>query len=407
MCTNPTLHRNAIRGAARGRVYHHNRAAGHDIFLIPGFFGFERLGRLVYFRHVRDLLAERCARERVSARIHVVRTHPTASLTERAALLLDAIAATPPRGAVHLIGHSSGGLDARLLAAPGVSLPSDHDVESFAARIRTVVTISTPHRGTPLASFFASLLGQQMLRAFCLTTVSFLRFGHVPIGAVLRLGAVLARSDDAVVPPGLLDEMFALLLDPFSVGRRRAVQALLREVADDQALLVQLTPQAMRMFNAAIRDRPGVRYASVTTSSPRPSLTSTLAAGLDPSRHAMHAVYGALHALTSRADQSCASALRDDQARTLRSTYAAVPTTRANDGIVPTRSQIWGDLIHAAIADHLDVIGHFDESADEKRHVDWLTAGTGFTRDDFESLWSDVLSYVLCCEKSCEKSRHR
>jgi hypothetical protein len=36
-----------------------------------------------------------------------------------------------------LIGQSSGGLDGRLLTAPGVVLPTTFDAEQLAARVRT------------------------------------------------------------------------------------------------------------------------------------------------------------------------------------------------------------------------------------------------------------------------------
>ena len=55
----------------------------HDIYLVPGFFGFANLGKLTYFGHLRAVLAERCAAEGLAARIHAVKTHPTASLVKR------------------------------------------------------------------------------------------------------------------------------------------------------------------------------------------------------------------------------------------------------------------------------------------------------------------------------------
>jgi mannose-1-phosphate guanylyltransferase len=70
-------------------------------------------------------------------------------------------------------------------------------------------------------------------------------------------------------------------------------------------------------------------------------------------------------------------------ARALRHAYGATPSAAANDGIVPTRSQAWGRVIHAAVADHLDVLGHFRDASHDPPHVDWLVTGSGFNRARF------------------------
>jgi len=80
--------------------------------------------------------------------------------------------------------------------------------------------------------------------------------------------------------------------------------------------------------------------------------------------------------------------------RIVRRAYGAVPAASDNDGVVPTRSQPWGDVIHAARADHLDTIGHFGDVAHVPPHVDWLTTGTGFDRPQFEALWTAVVGHL-------------
>jgi len=162
----------------------------HAIYLIPGFFGFANLGRLRYFVHVHDFLRERCAGRGIDARVHVVHTHPTASLPARAALVLETLARTLGRNEVaHLIGHSTGGVDARLATAPGVDLPSDVDVERFAGRVRSVVGVSAPHHGTPLAAALTMRRGQDLLALLSLLTSYALRFGHLPLSALTTAAA--------------------------------------------------------------------------------------------------------------------------------------------------------------------------------------------------------------------------
>jgi hypothetical protein len=367
----------------------------HHVYLVPGFFGFANLGRITYFGHVRRALDAALRARGLDARVHVVRVHPTASLARRAAAVAETIAATA-RGresAVHLVGHSSGGLDARLLCAPGCALPARGDVERIARRVRTVVTVATPHFGTPLASFFATLRGQRLLQLVSLGTMHVLRFGHLPLSVVLGLGAVVARLDDLAVNSDLLDELFERLLGDFTSGRRRRVGALLDEVVRDQALLVQLTPEAMEVFAASVRARPSVRYACVVTQAARPQLRSRLAAGLDPAAQVSRSLFGALHRLAAATPRRLAPRADPAQARALRRGFGALPGAGANDGIVPTRSQVFGRVLHAATADHLDVLGHF-RAGDDSPHVDWLFSGSRFDRRRFEALWGDVARFV-------------
>jgi triacylglycerol lipase len=369
----------------------------HHVYLVPGFLGFANLGRITYFGHVRRILAERLAALGLEARIHIVRAPPTASLPARAARVAEAIAATARRGRgpLHLIGHSSGGLDVRLLTAPGVGLPAALDVERLAARVQTVVTVATPHHGTPLASFFTTLRGQHLLQLLSLNTIYVLEFGHLPLSALLWMGSLVVRFGDLVANSELLDELFGRLLEDFTVGRRRAVRALLRDVVRDQALMLQLTPEAMEVFNVSVLPRPGIRYGTVVTQAVCPSLRSTLGVGLDPAAQVTHALYGVLYQLIAAAPGRASPRLAREQARALRRAYRATPPPGANDGIVPTRAQSWGHILHAAVADHLDVLGHFRDAAHEPPHVDWLVSGSGFDRRRFEGLWADVARFLV------------
>jgi len=219
----------------------------HHVYLVPGFFGFTNLGELRYFSHVIDFLETRAPALGLRAAVHVVQTLPTASLPRRAARVLETVEETLPAtgdAVAHLVGHSSGGLDVRLAVTPAVALDTSADVERAARRVRTVVTVSTPHHGTPLASFFTSLLGQRLLEALSLATMTALRFGGTPISVLLQLGALFHRLDDRVgLNSALLDQVFEQLLANFSAERRVAVQAFFDHVSRDQALLPQLTPE--------------------------------------------------------------------------------------------------------------------------------------------------------------------
>jgi hypothetical protein len=210
---------------------------------------------------------------------------------------------------------------------------------------------------------------------------------------LLRLGGFLARIDRRVgLNSALLDELFGQLLEDFSRERRLEVEAFLDQVGNDAALILQLTPDGMEVFNAATRDRPSVRYGSVVTQAP--GVASTLAAGLDPSAQATHALYAALYRLAGISRRGRLPTLERAQAQALRRAYGHAPGGRANDGIVPTLSQPWGDLVHAARADHLDIVGHFADAEHVPPHFDWLATGSHFDRRRFEAAWRAVARWL-------------
>jgi hypothetical protein len=370
-------------------------ATPHHLLLVPGFFGFANLGEFAYFEHVRDFLAEVGPAAGVDGEVRVLHTVPTASLSRRAALVVEAMAALLDRapGAVSLVGHSSGGLDARLAATPDVSLPTDADAARCAGAVRAVVTVSTPHHGTPVAHLFNSFLGQQLLRLLSLSTIYTLRAGRLPLGAVLRLAGVFRRK--GAPPTGVIDQLFAQLLADFSPDRRRALEDFFASLGADQDLLPQITPAATDVFNAATHDRPGVRYGCVVTRARAPGLASALRAGLGTYAQATHALYVGLHRVASRTPRGRLPALSREQARALRRAYGwGWSDPRANDGMVPTLSQVWGEVIAAVWADHLDVIGHFHRPTHVPPHFDWLTSGSGFDRAEFEQIWRAVAAFV-------------
>ena len=88
-------------------------------------------------------------------------------------------------------------------------------------------------------------------------------------------------------------------------------------------------------------------------------------------------------------------ALQDAQADVLRTAFGTLPDAAASDGVVPTRSQSWGDVIQAVEADHLDVVGHYGDPAHVPPHIDWLTTGSGCTSARFEALWNAVVEWML------------
>ena len=77
------------------------------------------------------------------------RVPPFGTFEERARVLADAIQQGYPEGPIHIIAHSMGGLDSRALIAHNLHGLSD------AGRIASLTTLSTPHRGSPVADLLA------------------------------------------------------------------------------------------------------------------------------------------------------------------------------------------------------------------------------------------------------------
>lgn len=373
-------------------------AQRHHIYLVPGFFGFANFGDLKYFAHATDVLEAQFGRLGLDVAIHSVRTSPTASVRKRAVRLLETMIDTAEGdGPIHLVGHSSGGLDARLLLAAGASLTEDLPAHEYAARVRSVVSVATPHHGTPLVNVFLTMLGPRLLQLFSLSTMYTLRYGRLPLGVLMRMGSVLVRADNAT-GKDTLDQLYTELMADFSDERRTAIRDFLAEVGEDQSLLNQLLPAGMDVFNACTRDQPDVRYGCVLARARPPGVSSTLAAGLSAYAQASHALYAAMYNLSARTPQERAPMPTWDQIQAMRACWGDVPDLRASDGIVPTLSQLHGEVIAAVRADHHDVIGHFNDTEHDPPHYDWLMSGSGFKRREFEGLWASIADWIAAGE---------
>lgn len=366
----------------------------HHLFLLPGFFGFTHLGEIVYFGHVRDLLVAEFERRGLPVTVVAIKSHPTASIRTRARQALEVIEqAVGSEGPIHLVGHSTGGLDARLLLSPGADLDRPPPSEALLARVRSCVCVSSPHRGTPLAGFFLGLAGRQLLQLLSLFTSLVLRRANLPLRLMLRLMHAVTRLDDVVIPRSGVDSLFNDLLGDFSEERRAAVLEFMKEIGADQTLMGQLTPDAMAVFDDATPDRPGVRYGWVGTLAPRPTLRSRLASGISPYGQATHTLFNLLHRRSGKAVPGSLRFHSPEEERAVTLALGVRPQAQDSDGIVPTLSQPHGTLIDAVVGDHLDAIGHFDAPRLAPPHYDWLTSGSSFDHKRFTALWRKVVDF--------------
>jgi triacylglycerol lipase len=376
-------------------------------------FGFGHLASYDYFAHLERALSVRLRGAGDDVEIHVVHAAPTASIRRRALKLAEVIAKTcdaanPSAGPIHLIGHSTGGLDARLVASPSVSLAATPEALVWRSRIASVTTINAPHFGTPLASFFTTSSGQRVLRALTALTVIALTVGSPPLSAVGALVAVFGRADRALgLELKMLDRTTDALLRGIDEVRSREIRDYLDSIKDDNGAMVQLMPEAMDLFIAGVEDRSGVLYQSTASMAPPPSARTFSGALKGPQRALSAVIFAILYGISSRYDRRypCAAPhAGEENERTLARAFGRRPGARANDGVVPIRSQIWGKLVWAGFADHLDVLGHFADDGPRwarrgddtiLAHVDWLSSGSTFDRERFASLVTAIVEGLV------------
>lgn len=368
----------------------------HHVILVPGFLGFGNLGRLRYFVGVREALTRGFARHGEQVRVHEVDTLPTASIRQRAARLRDSIVrvAADDAAPIHVIGHSSGGLDARLALSPCAQLPSRRTLATE-ARVDTLVTVAAPHRGTPLADFFGGLMGKPMLRFGAAMLGYSLEHGQLPLDVFLKLGRLVTRFDAMVgLPRTALDHLFEQLFDALDDDGRSAAQEFIQAILADQSLVFQLTAAGCDLLSA-YADPPTLRRGCVLTRAAPPKGGGVLKNAHNIYAQLMYGLYTLLHSLAAVAPEAFATTPTPEQARVLQRAYGEVPARSANDGVVPTLSQLWGELVYAANADHLDVIGHFASEARDIQRADLLPTHSRFDEIAFERLWSAVADFVL------------
>jgi hypothetical protein len=371
----------------------------HHVYLIPGFFGFSALGDIAYFRTVRETLADVFVRRGCEVEIIGVDTLPTASLKQRAQKLIRTV---HDHGGfdddihLHFVGHSTGALDARLAATPGAQLDPGPVDPPVADNLETVVSIGAPHYGTPLANFFSTLYGQNLL--YLVTLLIIVGLWRRPIRLLAGLLGHITRVNDLLnLNDSLIEQITDQLLKDFNEDVEREVRRFLHSILDDRGSMVQLTPEGMDIFNATVPDAPDTHYVSYATAAPPP----TQVLRKIRLRHLLtplnKIIYSTLWTLTSRAHSGYdyhPPIEAEDAITGHRLPFDITDST--SDGVVPTLSQIWGDFRGVVRADHLDVVGHYLRGPfDVQDGADWFGSGARFDRADFEWLWEDIAHVMI------------
>lgn len=351
----------------------------HAVALVPGFLGFDHVGGFTYWAD-RFLAALRADLERQCGRpfpVLPVPTPPIGSLASRQEALLrhlrdlDSKAGGPFTW--HLVGHSTGGLDAAFLARtnPLVERPSGSEFDSATlltgpqGGVRSVTTIATPHYGTCLAlSDVAAMTAHG-------------RFTWRGLRQFAKAGYdVVAR------PGGLSRPRIEFALGSALEGS--TVQFLYHLLRDDK-LATDLDPKVTGKLTDATNRCPGIPIFSIVTMTPAP-----------PPNYKKDALF--LDLWTDTQEKALAPTTPPPTARptsfpvTVASASTVLPpivTPRDNDGVVNTDRQ-WdgsaGGLVGRVIGDHGDVLGLYrrnDPVDGSVIEAGLLTSGARFGDDQF------------------------
>ena len=352
-----------------------------EVFLfVPGFFGFGSFGHpdrplIEYFARVEDALLRAHARP---AHFVVHEPPPAGSLAERARSLHAKAAEVLRNGAVrlHLIGHSSGAVDARLVAHPRyAALPARGELID---RIASVISVSAPFHGTPLArkaGDTAWLAAPVLWFGSILASRRRLRLAGQLTGLFNLARRVILQK------PTPTDEVIAQLAD-VDDDTAHQIRRFLGEVARDHRLVQDLTPEAMQRLNASLAGNDRVSPVSFVSVAP--------SAGLSIRAFVSTPVQRLLFDVTS----TLAADAPPDDVHVPTGPWISdrhIPlTATSNDGIVPAWSQsLDGRAAALVLGDHLDVIGH--SAADG---ATFLRSGSDFDEKRFRELWARVASAV-------------
>ncbi len=362
-------------------------------------FGFGQLAGYDYFVHVRGALKQRFADAGIAVQTKVVPTPPTSSLRFRSRVLAKTVheSAGGDDGPIHLVGHSTGGLDARLVLSPTTNLGIDSELMSWTGRVRSCASLNTPHYGTPLAGYFATVSGTRVLYALSLLTVVSLSVGAPSFAVFSKLLSGLGGIDQMLGGNlALVSRISDMLLRVVDEHGREEITGFLGKVRIDQGAIIQIMPEAMDLFNAAAEDSDAVRYGSIATAAPAPQAIRFAKRVRSPYAALTAAMFSTLYQFTSQRPRPYPYAEPDTGQGALLARHIPVEVSdRTNDGIVPTLSMLWGELVWCGEGDHLDVIGHFHDDQKPGEHVDWMTSGAHFDRGRFASAMDALAGFLL------------
>ena len=423
------------------------------IVLIPGFAGFDALGQLEYYSGLTKLFKNL---RTANAVLHYFDNFPTAAVVTRARRLREYLAKRMARGeisnrdSVTLIGHSTGGLDIRLLLSDLHDLKENGEVievdgvavepKALINSIHRVVFLSVPHRGTNTADWVKA---HWVLRR---TVIEDLRTAVAgsQVSAVERVESAIAANTASITGAQIyravqdaLDEANEDNGEQTPFRKAEAHEAAselalyLRHMASDFRAIDDLTSQARHIKRAIKPESPAhlsaeereseedrlsaIEFLSYVTLGKRPFR-------FDPGKPAPvwdlanpftypeiskdNAISAGTDFMYRACYRACAGgpfvAPKEIKAVATRVSPKQSIEVWDNDGIVNTLSMFWSlgtnVLVHA---DHMDIVGQYrSERASRssgRRYstYDLLKSNSGFDKEVFNEVWTDIFNFAL------------
>jgi pimeloyl-ACP methyl ester carboxylesterase len=388
-------------------------ASDHVVVLIPGFLGFNKFGDHAYFAQtVGKALANALVDADGGRVIPVVAvdTLPAGTLAARQQTLigqLEEILAKNPRAQFHLVGHSTGGLDAELLARtprPGESRSAE--TERVRHAIRSVITLASPLAGTSLASspaatFFAIDSVADLIRAPA-SLIFFRGPSALLTGAVAAVGLFTDVAATDLARNMFHDSTAASYLSSL---------AMMRSLVDDLApeKVVELMEKQTREDPAL----PDIRRARFLTIAP---------GNVDPTvKQQLFDLFQFFYSNTK--DQAKSESGTNLVERALEAKLPTIPIigatplppldAGASDAIVNTLRQVApGDAatierevsrVRAlVVADHIDVVGYYPGK--DGCNNGFLNSGAKFRDAQFTQLYDAIASEVEASIRSSART---
>jgi triacylglycerol lipase len=369
------------------------------VFLLPGFFGFDRFATFYYFADRASAALRGHLEAQLGGPVPVIplATGPADGLSLRQQCFLDAIEQLDARFGgirrIHIFGHSTGGLDGELLLCRQRvdGKPWTRSQRELRGRIASVTTIAAPHYGTTLA------------------TADISRFVEHPwlnrrfVGSALPAVTALATTlpDRSSASSQLL-------------GDTGSVISFLRQLLYRRQLLADLVPsnvERLRSRNPVELDAVAIT-CFVTCPLPNPTPSTERANQPDP-----FYLFLTNHTAGSRVKTLSPEVLENIE-RLNREGVPVIASATArsrrphrfddidNDAVVNSARQLLpraslGAIVHA---DHADVLGHYDrrDPLHPQRFIKEgvFRSGAQFGDDEFFELYRRVAQVIVCAAAS-------